>query len=95
MDQPTEPPTPEHDKLIALNGANDTVGEFLEWLVGRYVLAEWHTSKPDPITGETDSTLERADATIIQLLGEYFKIDNDVLNQEKAAILEYIRAGGL
>lgn len=85
MDQRTEPAHPEHDKLQALDGANDTVGEFLEWLMGRYVLAEWHP---------TYSTLQRADTNITKLLGEYFKIDNDALNQEKAAILDYIRAGG-
>lgn len=28
-------PTPEHDKLRALDGANDTVGEFLDWLQGQ------------------------------------------------------------
>lgn len=34
---------PEHDKLKALNGANQTIGDFLEWLDERGIwLASYH-----------------------------------------------------
>lgn len=73
---------PEHEKLKALQGANQIVGNFIEWLgEAGYVIAKY-----DDI-----GDLWSANRSIDRLLAEHFEIDLDKLEEEKVAMLEEIR----
>jgi DNA polymerase III epsilon subunit-like protein len=72
---------PEHEKLKALNGANQIVGNFIEWLYEQHIdLAKWDGDSLYPINKSRDD-----------LLAEHFGIDRNVLEQEKQAMLDEIR----
>lgn len=80
--EPHEPFYPEHEKLKALGGQNQIVGDFIEWLgtQGR-VIAEY--DKHDrlyPVFHSRD-----------QMLADFFEIDLKRLNREKDLILEDFR----
>ena len=75
---------PEHEKLKALDGASQTTGLFLDWLMGKYVLAQWVD------TGRREEELLPARCSIQDLLAEYFGIDQTKLENEKRAMLEAI-----
>lgn len=74
---------PEHDKLKALGGANQTVGDFIEWLGERdMMIAEYaNGSELMPVRRSRDD-----------LLAEFFNIDRSVLEAEKRAMLDKFRA---
>lgn len=76
--------TPEHDKLIALNGDDDTIGQFLDWLMydSDYQVCEW-------LGGEWVQTGKNTR----QLLAEYFEIDMRALDAEKGVMLKALRDG--
>ncbi len=75
---------PEHEKLKALNGANQIVGEFIDWLSdGNIVLAEWGV-------GEYDG-LVPINAGQTALIAGFFEIDEDKLEAEKCQMLDEIR----
>jgi hypothetical protein len=74
---------PEHEKLKGLGGANQIVGDFIEWLAERRIeLAEWNPSGTYcmPIHRSRDD-----------LLAEFFEIDRDKLEAEKRAMLASLR----
>jgi hypothetical protein len=69
---------PEHEKLQALNGANQTVGNFIEWLSEKQlVLAHYgdHDELFPTLQGRND------------LIAEFFGIDQRKLEAEKQAML--------
>jgi hypothetical protein len=74
---------PEHEKLQALNGANQTVGDFLEWL-GEHalIIAEYGNG----------SQLFPCAKGRNQLIAEHFEIDQRRLDQEKKQMLDQLRA---
>ncbi len=73
---------PEHEKLKALNGANNIVGDFISWLSEQGIqLARW--DKFDELHPINDS--------IESLLANFFGIDRNILEQEKQAMLDQIR----
>jgi hypothetical protein len=78
--------TPEHDKLIALNGANNIVGDFLEWLKRKYVICIWGDG------GDyDDDTLYPVYQSTERMIAEYYGIDLDAFEQEKDAMLMAVR----
>lgn len=73
---------PEHAKLKALEGANQIVGNFIEWLgENGYVIGKY-----DDI-----GDLWPAHRSIEWFLAKHFEIDLDKLEEEKVAMLEEIR----
>ena len=75
--------TPEHDKLNALSGENQIVGNFIEWLgENQFTICEWSNSGH-----EFYPSFE----TVPSLLAKYFGIDLEKLEKEKRAILERFR----
>lgn len=78
-------PYPEHEKLAAVRGLSQAVGEFLEWAeqVHGAVLAQyrdtelWGTPGMGPIT-----------IPVERLLAEHFGIDLDAIEAEKRAMLK-------
>lgn len=81
-------PYPQHDALKALNGANQTVGDFIEWL-GRNSMAICARHKPtsDNEWQEYWPTYTTRDA----LIAEFFEIDERELSREKDRMLEDFR----
>lgn len=72
---------PEHDKMAAVKGEAQAIGAFLDST--KYQLGAW------------DKDSERfwpIHLTIEQVLAEHFNIDLNLIEQEKRAMLEEIRA---
>ena len=78
---------PEHAKLRALGAKPQCVGEFISWL--RRSGMEVCEAKLNP--RKTDITYDPVHSSITQLLEKYFQIDNQLLNDEKEAMLEALR----
>lgn len=73
---------PEHDKLKAVCGQSQTIGEFLEWLEyeKKLIICEHNEGFYYPTFNK-----------INDLLAEYFGIDQDKIEAEKKAMLQSIR----
>jgi len=70
------------DKLRAVQGLSQTIGDFLDWLSERGIVLcrpERHHYCPIPETAE-------------QLLAQYFQIDLNKVEAEKRVILEKLRS---
>lgn len=80
---------PEHERLKAISDKSQAIGEFVEWLGGAkgIVLAENIGSRG------WDSGLVPTGRTITALLAEFYEIDLDVIEHEKRAMLDALRAG--
>lgn len=82
--------TPEHDKLEALNGTNNTIGDFLEWLKRKYVICVWGDEYSE--CGDYDgSTLYPVYQSTERMIAEYYRINLDAFEQEKDAVLKAVR----
>lgn len=86
---------PEHGRLYALEGKNEVVGNFIEWLKRHpdYRLCEWftYTDSDGNETGGGDYLPVYPSTQ--DLLAEYFKIDQNALDREKDNMLAMIRQG--
>lgn len=75
---------PEHEKLKALDGANQTVGDFLEWLDDHgYEIGQ---------RDDKENYLQWTGKYRDDWLAHFFDIDRKKLSAEKDAMLEEIRA---
>lgn len=77
---------PEHKKLTAIAEQSQSIGEFIDWL---------QTSKGYEICYYTDDDadpLAKVPKSINDLLADYFKIDQDKLEEEKREMLELLAA---
>jgi len=75
---------PQHEKMEKITHKSQAIGEFLEWLKGRYEIAEWDTG------GQRDQ-LQIVRKRTEELLAEYFEIDLDLVEREKLEMLDKIR----
>lgn len=81
---------PEHHKLTDLQGANDTVAEFLMWLGEKgYHIGEY--GNPDALEGRNPDRLYDLGRSISSWIAEYFGINPVALEAEKRDMLTYIR----
>ena len=79
----TQPECPECDKLSAVAEESQKIGEFLEWL---------HYTKELLICDRDDAgTYYRYIISPEELLAEYFEIDLQKVEQEKQALLQWLR----
>ena len=80
---------PEHDKLDQVHDKSQAIGEFLDWLQNErdIVLAEYH----EHAMGRKDVLLP-IHAHIETLLGAFFGIDLEKLEDEKQQMLATLRA---
>ena len=88
--------TPECDKLKAVSGSSQDIGEFLDWLTGEKGLTvcnehehdEWCEGEDEIIMCGTQSKeYTPAMLNIEKLLAEYFEIDLNKVEKERRAIL--------
>ncbi len=74
---------PEHRKLLDLNGANRTIGDFLDWLEEKgFMLCQyddWENLVP---------SFERK----AKIIADFFGINEDKLEEEKRAMLASLSA---
>jgi hypothetical protein len=76
---------PEHDKMKAIVGDSQTIGEFLEWLQEEgFVIAHWGVD-------DWDETLLPDYISIERRLAAYFDIDLGKINVEKESMIEELR----
>jgi len=79
---------PEHERLKALEGKNQTIGEFIEWLSdNRYIICEWHNLGDEDARGYYP--VNRSPQSWI---AQYFQIDPAKIEAEKRAMLDIQRA---
>lgn len=82
--KPNEMKTPELDKMKKVSEDSQKIGEFLDWLKGKYEIARWGdisgVDRLFPINENTE-----------QLLADYFNIDLIKCEKERREILENIR----
>jgi len=81
---PVQPETPELDRMIerATAGHSQDIGEFIEWLDDtNYNICEWHGGEYNPVHRTPE-----------QWLAEFFGIDLDKVEKERALVLEYMRS---
>lgn len=93
----TMPPTPELDKMSSFKHESQPIGEFLEWLFSN----DFHIAKykdgvttwgPDENGEPVGSTgMLQVTKSIEQWLAEYLEIDLKIVEEERVAILKYIR----
>ena len=76
--------TPEQDKVRALNGLNQEIGSFLDWLINE---KKMHFGKYRGSGATISSVLYRVKVDIPELIAEYFGIDLEALEAEKLAVL--------
>lgn len=77
---------PEHEKLKALGGKSQVVGDFLVWLEEQgFVICE-------PTGNQVDNLWVPLGASLEWLLAEHFEIDPEKLETEKRQMLDELRA---
>lgn len=86
-----QPACPECEKLSAVAEKSNSIGEFLDWLreERNLVICEWYD-------GENPKDLSPAayyqtQISIETLLAEYLEIDLNKVEQERMALLEWLR----
>ena len=73
---------PEHEKLKALEGKNDVIGAFIEWM---------QDEKGWTITETWPEGYYPVRRSIPDIIADYFGIDRDKLEAEKSQMLEELR----
>jgi hypothetical protein len=96
---PDLPATPELDKMQNVKHESQPIGEFLEWLQSEgIVLAKYDETVnswqqmdgSELIVGSSATLMPTYDVTE-SLLARYFEIDLKKVEEEKRAVLEYLR----
>ena len=89
MDTKQYPDCPECDKMIAVKNKSQPIGEFLDWLQNEkgFCISEW-SGKADE---NGDEYLLPVHKSIEQWIADYFNIDLNKVEQERRAVLDYLR----
>jgi hypothetical protein len=82
-----KPLTPNLDKMLKVRPQSQPQGEFLDWLLGvkGYLLCEYVEGHEFPVMANTGGTEH--------LLAEYHGISYDGMEQERQALVEWLRKG--
>ena len=75
---------PEHEKLAAVKDKSQAIGDFLDWALQEH--GAWL------MVGDGDAGVRSLPKPIIDLLADFFGIDLDVIEAEKRAMLDEMRA---
>lgn len=83
----TQPACPECEKLVKVSEESNKIGGFLEWLTGEEgaYICKWEEKY------ESFYTIYTGNNGINQVLAKYYNIDLDKVEQERRALLEWIR----
>lgn len=89
---------PEHERLAALQGQNETIGEFIEWLGGKgYEICQRHHHSKGCYDGDfllcgyQKEEFQPTQKSVETWIAEYFKIDKKKFEQEKSQMLGVLR----
>jgi hypothetical protein len=95
---PDYPETPNLDKALKIQETSQGIGEFLDWLATE---KHYYLSEDVKRTILANTTFVGKDFEIVEsmpirtpkerLLAEFFGIDYDEMNNEKEAVLKYVR----
>lgn len=92
-----QPACPECEMLASVSDESNKIGEFLNWMASSagLVIAEW-TENDDPDTQSMFPELllpsqYRGDSGINKLLAKFYQIDLDKVEQERQALLNWLR----
>ena len=94
------PQYPEHEKLRAISGESQVIGDFLEWFRStkkvRFLQAHEHSEdcqgpQQCGFGDEHPFDLGIVPGSIADWLAEYFEIDQTKIDNEKRAMLEDLR----
>jgi hypothetical protein len=91
-----QPPCPECEKLASVSDRSNEIGEFLNWIAGQgLIISEWVKNEDDDTNDYMPEILLSAgyhtNTGINKLLAKYFEIDLDKVEQERRALLEWLR----
>lgn len=89
-DVPTKPATPELDKMAAAIPAARVVGEFYDWLATEGIVLCSYVA-PSAENGHEGSYYP-VHIPAEELLRRWKGIDSDKIEQERQALMEYLRA---
>ena len=84
---------PELEKLQSVKEESQKIGEFLEWLRGRYVFANWVGNKDEDTNDYMLEILLPDRKSIESILADYFGIDLVKVEKERIKILEKLQNG--
>jgi hypothetical protein len=87
MTTPTPSPWPEHDKQSAVKDTSQAIGEFVDWLATQGIYLLRFNSPTAASSCDHTHPVE-----LRRLLAEFFDIDLDVINAEKEAMIDTLRA---
>lgn len=102
-----KPKTPELDKILAIRGESEAIGQFIEWL--QYASVDLSRHAGEGRRAAVLATKERHSAirlcridrsgewwpisnSIEDLLARYFEIDQDKAEKERTDLLEFVQA---
>jgi steroid 5-alpha reductase family enzyme len=83
MDRPTKPETPELDKASKIRAQSQAIGEFIEWLPEQAMTICTYS--------DADEAYFPSGFNINTLLAKFFGLDEDKMEAERRALLEYAR----
>lgn len=79
---------PEHDKVQALNGKHNVIGEFIDWLKTKYILATYVNNE---CSEDFPEILSPVWVNTNDLLAEYFKINLEALENERCTLFKALK----
>lgn len=83
-----QPAMPECNKMLAVKDQSQIIGEFIEWLHSQgFVIASWGEGGVEDMLWEETNTIE-------EWLAMFCGIDLSKVEQERRALLEWLREGG-
>lgn len=87
---------PEHEKLKALDGKNETIGEFIEWLQGSgfqicHIPPEPEDGWEEDVPASYKENYQPSRFPVSAWIAKFFDIDPEKLESEKRAILDTLR----
>lgn len=85
---------PEHEKLKEVQDQSQIIGEFLEWLRGKYELCEFKDECSECFEcGEVVEGYYPIAFNIEKILADYYDVDLNKLEQEKREMIKSLQKG--
>lgn len=85
------PKTPELDKALSIKDKSQVIGEFIDWLKEKNIYLKTPIEEENE-HGDKQQYWVYPFENLIKLLHQFFEIDENKCEEERVAILEYIRS---